>query len=273
LRNTGKGFALEAKDLVTVKVRPEFGDREVVTLAGEVVFPGEYVISRGETLLQVIDRAGGFSEYGDIDAAFFTRVKLRENEVKRLAELAEKMAEEMAASQLGASEENTDTAAFALQQDALDKLSDAQAIGRLIIPLRDIVAQREADVILADGDRLIIPMVSQAVTVIGEVYGETSHMFRRGRSLSNYIEMSGGFKDTADKRAIYMVKASGEMVIPRSSLFKFESMREQIEPGDTIVVPIDSNGTFKLLAVMAEVSKVIYELALGAAAINSFKGP
>jgi protein involved in polysaccharide export with SLBB domain len=70
LRNTGEGFALEAKDLVTIKVRPEFGEREVVTLAGEVVFPGEYVISRGETLLQVIDRAGGFSEYGDIDAAF-----------------------------------------------------------------------------------------------------------------------------------------------------------------------------------------------------------
>jgi protein involved in polysaccharide export with SLBB domain len=270
LRNTGEGFALKAKDLVFVKVRPEAGDMQSVTLQGEVVFPGQYVISRGETLLQVIERAGGFSEYGDIDAAFFTRVKLRENEVKRLAELEEKMAEEMAASQLGTSEENIDTAAFALQQDALDKLSDAQAIGRLIIPLRDIVAQREADVILADGDRLIIPMVSQAVTVIGEVYGETSHMFRRGRSLSNYIEMSGGFKDTADKRAIYMVKASGEMVIPRSSLFKFESMREQIEPGDTIVVPIDSNGTFKLLPVMAEVSKVIYELALGAAAINSF---
>jgi len=270
LRNTGESFVLEAKDFLSVKVRPEFSSRQSVTLAGEVVFPGEYVISRGETLLQVIDRAGGFTEYGDINAAFFTRVRLRENQSKRLAELEEKMEEEIAASQLGVSIENIDTAAFALQQDALDKLSDAQAIGRLVIPLRDIVAQREADVILADGDRLIIPMVSQSVTVIGEVYGETSHMFRRGRSLSNYIEMSGGFKDTADKRAIYMVKASGEMVIPRSRLFKFESMREQIEPGDTIVVPIDSSGAFKLLPVMAEVSKVIYELALGAAAINSF---
>jgi len=67
-----------------------------------------------------------------------------------------------------------------------------------------------------------------------------------------------------------LVKASGEMIVPRSRLFKFESMREQIEPGDTIVVPVDSNGAFKLLPVMAEVSKVIYELALGAAAINSF---
>ena len=270
LRNTGEGFALEAKDLVTIKVRPEFRDREVVTLAGEVVFPGEYVISRGETLLQVIDRAGGFTEYGDINAAFFTRAALRENEIKRLAELKEEMEQDLVLGQLGASEENRDDEAFELQMEALNALSDAQAIGRLIIPLQAIIAQREEDVTLVGGDRLIIPQASQTVTVIGEVYGQTSHMFRRGIGLSDYIEMSGGLKDTADKGSIYLVKSSGEMVVPRSRLFKFESTRQQIEPGDTIVVPIDSDGPIKLLPLMVEVSRIIYELALGAAAVNSF---
>ena len=270
LRNTGEGFALEAKDLVTIKVRPEFRDREVVTLAGEVVFPGEYTISRGETLLQVIDRAGGFTEYGDINAAFFTRAALREIQTKRLAELKEKMEQDLASQQLGASEENRDDEASALQMEALNTLSDAQAIGRLIIPLQAIIAQREEDVTLVGGDRLIIPQASQTVTVIGEVYGQTSHMFRRGIGLSDYIEMSGGLKDTADKGSIYLVKSSGEMVVPRSRLFKFESTRQQIEPGDTIVVPIDSDGPIKLLPLMVEVSRMIYELALGAAAVNSF---
>ena len=270
LRNTGEGFALEAKDLVTIKVRPEFRDREVVTLAGEVVFPGEYVISRGETLLQVIDRAGGFTEYGDISAAFFTRVALREIQTKRLAELKQKMEQDIASQQIGASEENRDDEASELQMEALNALSDAQAIGRLIIPLQAIIAQREEDVTLVGGDRLIIPQVSQTVTVIGEVYGQTSHMFRRGVGLSDYIEMSGGLKDTADKGSIYLVKSSGEMVVPRSRLFKFESTRQQIEPGDTIVVPIDSDGPIKLLPLMVEVSRIIYELALGAAAVNSF---
>ena len=273
LRNTGEGFALEAKDRVTIKVRPEFRDSEVVTLVGEVVFPGEYTISRGETLLQVIDRAGGFTEYGDINAAFFTRAALRENEIKRLAELKEKMEQDIASQQLGASEENRDDEASELLMEALNKLSDAQAIGRLIIPLQAIIAQREEDVTLVGGDRLIIPPASQAVTVIGEVYGETSHMFRRGIGLSDYIEMSGGLKDTADKGSIYLVKSSGEMVVPRSRLFKFESTRQQIEPGDTIVVPIDSDGPIKLLPLMVEVSRIIYELALGAAAVNSFSSP
>ncbi|MEZ7909459.1 MAG: SLBB domain-containing protein [Pseudomonadales bacterium] len=270
LRNTGDGFALEAKDLVTIKVRPEFRDREVVTLAGEVVFPGEYTISRGETLLQVIDRAGGFTEYGDINAAFFTRAALREIQTKRLAELKQKMEQDLASQQLGASEENRDDEASELQMEALNALSDAQSIGRLIIPLQAIIAQREEDVTLVGGDRLIIPQASQTVTVIGEVYGQTSHMFRRGIGLSDYIEMSGGLKDTADKGSIYLVKSSGEMVVPRSRLFKFESTRQQIEPGDTIVVPIDSDGPIKLLPLMVEVSRIIYELALGAAAVNSF---
>ena len=270
LRNTGEGFALEAKDRVTIKVRPEFRDSEVVTLVGEVVFPGEYTISRGETLLQVIDRAGGFTEYGDINAAFFTRAALREIQSKRLAELKQKMEQDLASQQLGASEENRDDEASELQMEALNALSDAQAIGRLIIPLQAIIAQREEDVTLVGGDRLIIPQASQTVTVIGEVYGQTSHMFRRGVGLSDYIEMSGGLKDTADKGSIYLVKSSGEMVVPRSRLFKFESTRQQIEPGDTIVVPIDSDGPIKLLPLMVEVSRIIYELALGAAAVNSF---
>ena len=273
LRDGVEGFALEAKDLVAVKVLPEYRERKAVALAGEVVFPGDYVISRGETLLQVIDRAGGFTEYADVNAAFFTRTKLRENQAKRLAELKQKMELDLAAKQIDGSAEDLDASASALKKDALNKLSDAQAIGRLIIPLKAIMAQQESDIVLADGDQLFIPQVSQEVTVIGEVQRPTSHMFRRNSRLSDYIEMSGGIKDTGDKRAIYLVKSSGEVIIPRSRLFKFKSMGGKIEPGDTIVVPIDADGSVKLMPLMAEVSRMIYELALGAAAINSFSSP
>jgi polysaccharide export outer membrane protein len=273
LGNAGAGFTLEAKDLVAVKVLPEYRDRKAVTLAGEVVFPGDYVISRGETLLQVIERAGGFTEYADINAAFFTRTKLRENQAKRLAELKQKMELDLAAKQIDGSDDDLGSEASALKQDALDKLSDAQAIGRLIIPLKAIIAQREDDIALDDGDQLIIPQFSQEVTVIGEVQRPTSHLFRRNGRLNDYIELSGGLKDTSDKRSIYLVKSSGEVIIPRSRLFKFKSMRAQVEPGDTIVVPIDSDGAVKLMPIMAEATRMIYELALGAAAINSFSSP
>jgi protein involved in polysaccharide export with SLBB domain len=273
LRETAEVFTLQANDLLAIKVLPEFRDRKRVTLAGEVVFPGEYVISRGETLLQVIDRAGGFTEYADVDAAFFTRTELRDNQAKRLAELKQQMELNLAAKQLDGSSDDLDARASALKKDALARLSDAQAIGRLTIPLQAIIAQREDDISLADGDRLLVPQVKQNITVIGEVQRPTSHLFRRDSRLRDYVDMSGGLKDTADKRAIYLVKSSGEVVIPRSRLFKFKSAKGRIEPGDTIVVPLDSDGPVKLLPVMAEVSRMIYELALGAAAINSFSSP
>ena len=180
---------------------------------------------------------------------------------------------DLAAKQIDGSDDDLGSEASALKQDALDKLSDAQAIGRLIIPLKAIIAQREDDIALDDGDQLIIPQFSQEVTVIGEVQRPTSHLFRRNGRLNDYIELSGGLKDTSDKRSIYLVKSSGEVIIPRSRLFKFKSMRAQVEPGDTIVVPIDSDGAVKLMPIMAEATRMIYELALGAAAINSFSSP
>ena len=85
--------------------------------------------------------------------------------------------------------------------------------------------------------------------------------------------MSGGFAENADKRGVYLIKSSGEVVIPRSGLFKFKSKQGQVEPGDTIVVPFDTKGPVEVIPLMAEVSRMIYELALGAAAINSFSSP
>ncbi|MDB9993035.1 hypothetical protein OAD69_01665, partial [Porticoccaceae bacterium] len=65
---------------------------------------------------------------------------------------------------------------------------------------------------------------------------------------------------------------SGEVVMPRKGLFRFKTLN-QIAPGDTIVVPLDLDGRVKIMPLMAQVTQMIYELALGAAAINSFSSP
>ena len=121
-------------------------------------------------------------------------------------------------------------------------------------------------------DQLIIPRFRQEVTVLGEVQRPTSHLFRREGKLADYLEMSGGLKDTANKRGVYVIKSSGEVVMPRKGLFRFKTLN-QIAPGDTIVVPLDLDGRVKIMPLMAQVTQMIYELALGAAAINSFSSP
>jgi polysaccharide export outer membrane protein len=269
LRQANHDFTLQAKDIVTIKQQPEFREIRSVNLLGEVVFPGEYRISRGETLSQVIERAGGFTDYADINAAFFTRELLREAEVKNLAGLREKLEQQLTAQQLGEASEGLDTSALAFQKDTLGKLSEARAIGRLVIPLQAIMDQRESDIMLDSMDQLIIPSFRQEVTVLGEVHMPTAHLFRRGGKLTDYLDMSGGLNDTADKRSIYVIKSSGEVILPRKGLFSFKTL-DQIAPGDTIVVPLDLDGRVKIMPLMAQVSQMIYELALGAAAINSF---
>ncbi|MDB9706660.1 SLBB domain-containing protein [Porticoccaceae bacterium] len=272
MRQANHDLKLQAKDIVTIKQQPELREIRSVELLGEVVFPGEYQISRGETLTQVVERAGGFTAYADINAAFFTREALREAEVQNLAELREKMQQQLTAQQLGEASEGLDANTIVLQKDALGKLGEAEAIGRLVIPLQAIMDQRENDIMLASMDQLIIPRFRQDVTVLGEVQRPTSHLFRREGKLADYLEMSGGLKDTANKRGIYVIKSSGEVVMPRKGLFRFKTLN-QIAPGDTIVVPLDLDGRVKIMPLMAQVTQMIYELALGAAAINSFSSP
>jgi len=273
LSESAGSLSLQANDLVTIKVLPDYRERESVTLEGEVLFPGVYVISRGETLVQVINRAGGFTEHADIGAAFFTREALRVKEAQNLLELKERMEQQLSAEQLNDTENPLDANVLARQKETLSKLADTKAIGRLVIPLKAILDQRENDITLTSGDKLIIPQFRQEVTILGEVQRSASHLFRRNSKLKDYLEMSGGFTEAADKRGVYLIKSSGEVVIPRSGLFKFKSKLDKVEPGDTIVVPVDTNGPVKVIPLMAEVSRMIYELALGAAAINSFSSP
>ena len=273
LSQTGGGLTLQANDLITIKVLPEYRERKAVTLGGEIMFPGTYVIARGETLLEVIGRAGGFTEFADINAAFFTREALRVSEAKNLIELQERVEQKLSANQLNSNENQLDAGTVARQKETLARLANAEAVGRLVIPLTAILDQRENDIRLDSGDKLIIPQFRQEVTVIGEVQRSSSHLFRRDSKLKDYLEMSGGFAENADKRGVYLIKSSGEVVIPRSGLFKFKSKLGQVEPGDTIVVPFDTEGSVEVIPLMAEVSRMIYELALGAAAINSFSSP
>ena len=92
---------------------------------------------------------------------------------------------------------------IAAQQGAIASLASSVATGRLVVPLADIVAYRAQDVVLKDGDRLLVPKISQEVTILGEVRRPTSYLFDPDFSQSDYIEQSGGFKDRADKNDIY----------------------------------------------------------------------
>ena len=267
-------FLLQPKDVVTLKTLPEYQEVDTITLSGEIVFPGQYKIVRGETLSSVVARAGGFTDQAFVEGAVFSRLELRKTEEEALADLKRRLADQIEADQLTDvnSGVEVDQVAIQVKQSTLARLSVSKAVGRLVIPLEAIIDGTVNDVILSDDDRLYIPRFKQEVTVIGEVQRSTSHLFDKRLRLKDYLEASGGLTNAADKGRVYIIKASGEIVLPkRRLLFKFLPKTAKIEPGDAIVVPLDTdNSEVEGISLLAVASKIIYELALGTAAVNSF---
>ena len=266
-------MALQPSDYVEFRTIPDFRETQTISLEGEFVFPGTYAFDKGENLSSVIQRAGGFTDEAFVDGSIFLRESLKIREQQELDRLAKVLNDDLNADSLRDTNSNVavDDAQLTLQRDAIEALASAEAQGRLVIPLMKIVNFSVDDVALKTNDRLLIPKFSQEVTVIGEVQRPTSYLYDASFSQADYLMQSGGIKPSADKRGIYVVKAGGQVIMPTRGWFRFRSAQANIGPGDTIVVPLDTDDTrIRGIPLLAEVSTIIYQLALGAAAVNSF---
>lgn len=267
--DTSADINLAAYDVLNVKEIPQWRDLESVRIDGEVRFPGTYPIRRGERLSSVIERAGGLTEISFADGAVFLRTKLRQREQEQLDELRERLESE---ANIAASSETDGPDDAAARQALLAQLDSTVATGRLVIDLPRILQgghTSDADVVLEDGDRLLVPQRSQTVTIIGEVQFPTSHIYEPNVSRDEYIERSGGTSQNADKKRIYIVRADGAVVANSGSRFFRNRGGRDIRPGDTIVVPVDAD-QIRQLTLWTNVSTIIYNIGVAAAAVASF---
>jgi hypothetical protein len=124
-------------------------------------------------------------------------------------------------------------------------------------------------IVLRDKDRLLIPTRSQVVMVIGETQQNTSHLFQAGLSRDDYIDRSGGLTRRADKKLIYVVRASGAVVAGKRSKWFGRGDGLEMRPGDTIVVPLEID-RIRPLAFWGSVTQILYQGALAVAAIQTF---
>jgi hypothetical protein len=103
--------------------------------------------------------------------------------------------------------------------------------------------------------------------VLGEVQSVTSHLYREGLGRDDYIAMSGGLTQRADDDRIYVVRADGSVVAQSNSWFGGGGV--QMHTGDTIVAPLDTE-RMRPLPMWQAVTSIVYNLAIAAAAVNSF---
>jgi polysaccharide export outer membrane protein len=279
---------LEPFDSLSVKEIQAWTEHGVITVHGEVRFPGEYSIKQGETLKSVLLRAGGLTQYAFAEGSAFTRAELREREQRELDLLTLRMQKDIAFTALqgaalsqsgaagataaaGAAGQAGAAAALSIGHSLLAQLSESRAVGRLIINLPRILRSpigSPSDVVLRDGDDLIVPKFQQEVTVIGEVQTVTSHLYRPGLSRDDYIAMSGGETARADRSRIYVVRADGEVVANEGARWFSMHSTSDIKPGDTVVVPLNAEH-IPALPLWQAVTQILYNIAIATAAVHT----
>lgn len=266
---------LQSYDFLHVKEVTNWREQESVMLVGEVRFPGTYPIRKGETLLSVIQRAGGLTDRAYADGAVFTREQLKERERKQAEDLAKRMEADLAAlalqgAQAGGAQGTAET--IAAGRSLLAELRQAEPVGRLAMDLPRILSASVGsaeDLVLQDGDTLMVPGPMQSITVLGEVQSPASILYRAGLSRDDYINQSGGMTRRADASRIYVVRANGMVIASGSRRWFQQSASAELKPGDTIVVPADIE-RMRPLPLWTAVTTIIYNMAVAVAAVNSF---
>jgi polysaccharide biosynthesis/export protein len=187
--------------------------------------------------------------------------------------LADRMQRDVALLSLQAAAANQAGAATALSvgQSLLGQLKGAQAVGRLVIDLPRLETSPPGstyDVVLRGGDTLSVPRFQQQVTVIGEVQNVTSHLYHPKLGRDDYIGLSGGVTRRADRGKIYIVRASGSVIATEGSRWFEHGGNVAIKPGDTIVVPLDTEH-IPALPLWTQVTQILYNIAIAVLAVNS----
>lgn len=245
-----------------------------VRLEGEFKVAGVYQVQPGETLRHLIIRVGGFTPQAYLYGAEFTRESVREDQQQRLDEYIndlEKSVDRGASSQrnLNPEEALAERQSLEGQRQLLDKLRQLKATGRIVLELKPNASSLSdfPDLVLEDGDRLLVPFRPATVNVIGSVYNTNSFVFKSGKTFREYLTLAGGATANGDTGRAFIIRADGTTVSKRnhsSTVFSsFDST--QLMAGDTIVVP-EKLDKGVVLRGLKDWTQIIGQFVIGAAA-------
>lgn len=228
------GFVLEPYDEVYVRKSPGTSTQQNVSVEGEVVFAGNYTLtSRKMRLSDIFKAAGGGTDLAYIkgarlerrptpservrmEAAFRTQM---EQQSKNIMQLAIRTKD---AAVLQAAQENSKKAEEKFQ------VPDMYPVG---IELDKAIAHpgSEADLVLREGDRLIVPQYNGTVKINGAVMFPNSVGYVEGKSVAYYIDQAGGFANDAKKSNTYILYMNG--------MLAKVGHNAKVRPGCEIIVP------------------------------------
>lgn len=221
------GFILHPYDYVYVRKSPGYQAQGRVTVSGEVMFPGEYVLtSKAERLSDLVARAGGLNQWAYLRGARLIRHTLAEERNRTRAGMVV-----ITSGRDSVNVENLD-------------LDDQYSVG---IDLEAALANpgSEADLVLRRDDILLIPEYINTVKISGNVMYPNVVGYNSNMTVRDYVEQAGGYGYRPKRSKAYVIYMNGTIARARSH------SRGVVEPGCEIVIPQKRDKESKLSEIMS----------------------
>jgi len=274
-----QNLALQPGDIVTIfsqaDLKVPIGQQtRFVHLEGEFRAAGVYRAEPGETLRHLVTRSGGFTSQAYLYGAEFTRDSTREDQQKRLDEYVNELEKSVERNGGGLQGRTGDEAVAAresldAQRRLLIKLRLLRASGRIVLELKPGANSLDQlpDLVLEDGDRLLVPYKPATVAVIGSVHNANAFVFKPGKTAGDYLRIAGGATADGDRGRAFVIRADGSSLTASDHrgliVNSFNSLR--LEAGDTVVVPEKLNKGATLRG-FKDWTQIIGQFIIGAAA-------
>ena len=272
---------LQPGDIVTIFSQadihvPQSRQTTFVRLEGEFQAAGVYSVQPGETLRQLVERAGGLTRQAYLFGSAFTRESTRRQQQAQLDEYSsdlerdiERAAATRSSSAVNVQEAATVSASLESQRALVAKLRLMRATGRIVLDIAPGSTEVSSipDLPLEDGDSFVVPPRPWNVKVVGAVYDQNAFIFESSRKAEDYLQLAGGIARSGDNRHAFIIRADGSVVSRKSKAARGGLERLSMNPGDTVVVPEIVDKT-TVLRGLTDWSAIFGQFALGAAAIN-----
>jgi protein involved in polysaccharide export with SLBB domain len=277
LLQPGDTITIFSKDDIQV---PLANRTKYVVLEGELAKAGVYQVRPGETLRQLVERVGGLSPEAYLIGSEFTRESTRQLQQKRLDDMITKMEAEIqrtairqASSALNKEDAETAKTEARSQEALLSKMRQVKATGRIVLEIPEYAVDYKnlPDLPLEDGDRFFVPSMPSTVSVMGTVYNQNTFIYKKGQTVSDYVDKAGGPTRDGDESEMYLVRADGLVFSKRQggSIFGGGGFSgRKAMPGDTIFVP-EKLERYNLTKDLKDWSQIFYQFAIGVASMKT----
>ena len=250
----------KAQKFNTINFKAPVNDLISVQIGGAVFFPGSYTLNQDSTLQDLYDLVGEFKSNAFLDGIVYISAPQKAIQRKSLKKARETYNESL----LLSSQEGSIEFSPALFQSLLPTI-DEDYLGRISGIFRPNSPEAR-NTVLSDGDRIIVPVTPNTVSIFGEVLNTSNIAFKPGMKTSDVIRLSGGLKEFADRSSIYVIKANGLTQKNSRNIFVNNVM---LEPGDTIIVPRKIVTDSPILEALAPITQVLSNVAFSAAALDN----